>query len=85
MSKGDFLEIFSAEGKKERNMNVVLIVSDTFRRDHLGFYGNENMSTPNLDKFAKKNAFNSIMPMQPPFQLCLIEQIYLPESSPSPS
>lgn len=51
-------------------MNVVLIVSDTFRRDHLGFCGNENMSTPNLDKFAKKciqfnNAYAASFPTMP--------------------
>lgn len=33
-------------------MNVILIVSDTFRRDHLGCYGNKWISTPNLDKLA---------------------------------
>ena len=29
--------------------NVVLIVADTFRRDHLGAYGNPFIRTPNLD------------------------------------
>ncbi len=33
-------------------MNVVLIISDTFRRDHLGCYGSTKAKTPNLDKFA---------------------------------
>ena len=33
-------------------MNVVLIVSDTFRRDHLGCYGNSWMKTPNIDRLA---------------------------------
>jgi arylsulfatase A-like enzyme len=33
-------------------MNVVLIISDTFRRDHLGCYGNPWVHTPNLDRFA---------------------------------
>lgn len=32
--------------------NVVMIVSDTFRRDHLGAYGNRSIRTPNLDRFA---------------------------------
>jgi arylsulfatase A-like enzyme len=32
--------------------NVVMIVSDTFRRDHLGAYGNPRVRTPNLDRFA---------------------------------
>jgi len=35
-------------------MNIILIVSDTFRRDHLGCYGNNWIHTPNLDTFAKR-------------------------------
>jgi len=35
-------------------MNVVLVISDTFRRDHLGCYGNEWVHTPNLDRFARE-------------------------------
>jgi len=35
-------------------LNVILIVSDTFRHDYLGCYGNEWIRTPNLDGFAKK-------------------------------
>ncbi len=37
-----------------KRMNFIVIVSDTFRRDHLGIYGNDWMSTPHLDSFAKK-------------------------------
>ncbi|MBI1928715.1 sulfatase-like hydrolase/transferase, partial [Candidatus Poribacteria bacterium] len=33
-------------------MNLIFIVSDTFRRDHLGCYGNPAIRTPYLDKFA---------------------------------
>ena len=33
-------------------MNIIVIVSDTFRRDHLGCYGNRWIHTPNLDKLA---------------------------------
>jgi arylsulfatase A-like enzyme len=35
--------------------NVVLIVSDTFRRDHLGAYGNRTIRTPNLDRLAAES------------------------------
>jgi len=35
--------------------NIILIVSDTFRRDHLGCYGNKWISTPNIDKFANNS------------------------------
>ena len=33
--------------------NVLVIVSDTFRRDHLGVYGNPWIRTPYLDAFAR--------------------------------
>ena len=35
--------------------NVVLIVCDTFRRDHLGAYGNATIRTPNLDRLARQS------------------------------
>jgi len=39
------------------NLNLIVIVSDTFRRDNLSCYGRkwlENLETPNLDRFAKE-------------------------------
>ena len=36
-------------------MNVILIISDTMRRDHLGAYGNKWIHTPNLDKLASES------------------------------
>jgi arylsulfatase A-like enzyme len=36
--------------------NVVVIVADTFRSDHLGAYGNPFISTPHLDEFARSSA-----------------------------
>src|ERR687886_403572 len=35
--------------------NVVVIVADTFRRDHLGAYGNPRIRTPHLDEFARSS------------------------------
>ena len=35
--------------------NVVVIVADTFRRDHLGAYGNGHIHTPHLDEFARSS------------------------------
>ena len=35
-------------------MNVIWIVADTFRRDHLGAYGNPHMRTPALDALAAR-------------------------------
>lgn len=37
-------------------MNVIVIMNDTFRRDHLGCYGNTWIHTPNLDQFAQRSA-----------------------------
>ena len=36
-------------------MNLILIVSDTFRRDHLGCYGNDWIRTSNIDKLAEES------------------------------
>jgi arylsulfatase A-like enzyme len=36
-------------------MNVIWIVSDTFRRDHLGAYGNKKIRTPSLDALASRS------------------------------
>ena len=37
-------------------MNVIMIINDSMRQDHLGCYGNSWMKTPNLDNFAKASA-----------------------------
>lgn len=37
-------------------MNVVCILLDTLRRDHVGCYGNPAIHTPNLDRFAANGA-----------------------------
>ena len=36
-------------------MNVIWIVTDTFRRDHLGAYGNKLIHTPSLDDLAARS------------------------------
>ncbi|MDE2803213.1 MAG: sulfatase-like hydrolase/transferase, partial [Chloroflexota bacterium] len=36
-------------------MNVIWIVADTFRRDHIGAYGNARIMTPSLDALAAKS------------------------------
>jgi len=33
-------------------MKVIFIMSDSYRRDHIGTYGNQKIHTPNLDKLA---------------------------------
>ena len=37
-------------------MNVIMLLNDTFRRDHLGLYGNDWIKTPNFDRFAQQSA-----------------------------
>ena len=37
-------------------MNVIVIVIDTLRRDHIGVYGNKWVKTPNFDRFAAESA-----------------------------
>jgi len=37
---------------KKLIMNVIWITSDSFRRDHLGAYGNNKIQTPSLDTLA---------------------------------
>jgi Sulfatase/TAT (twin-arginine translocation) pathway signal sequence len=39
-------------GVKE-GANVVLIIIDSLRKDHIGAYGNDKIRTPNLDALAK--------------------------------
>ena len=51
-------------------MNFIIVISDTFRRDHLGCYGNSWISTPHIDAFAAsaqvyENAFSASFPTVP--------------------
>ena len=51
-------------------MNVVLVVFDTLRKDHLGAYGNDWIRTPNFDAFAAQaircnRAFPEALPTLP--------------------
>ena len=48
-----FLSLFFFRSAKKPNILVILI--DTLRRDHLGFAGYERDTSPNLDNFAKEN------------------------------
>jgi arylsulfatase A-like enzyme len=36
-------------------MNIIMIMSDSFRQDHLGCYGNGWIETPNLDRLASES------------------------------
>jgi len=51
-------------------MNVIVIVTDSLRADHLGCYGNDWISTPNLDALAEEslvfdNAYAEGLPTMP--------------------
>ena len=39
--------------QNHRPLNIIVVISDTLRLDHLGCYGNTKIRTPNLDKFAQ--------------------------------
>jgi len=39
----------------DKDTNVVLIIMDSLRKDHLGAYGNDKIKTPNLDALAKES------------------------------
>jgi arylsulfatase A-like enzyme len=50
--------------------NLIFIVADTFRADHLGCYGSESVKTPNLDRLAQEgllftNAYADGLPTIP--------------------
>jgi arylsulfatase A-like enzyme len=36
-------------------VNIVVVILDTLRKDHLGCYGNDWIQTPNFDAFAREN------------------------------
>ena len=40
-------------------MNIVLIILDTLRKDHVGAYGNEWIETPHLDALARESVLFS--------------------------
>ena len=59
---------------------VILIMTDTTRKDMLGCYGNEAMKTPNLDRLAERgiryeNAY-TCQPVCGPARACLQSGMY---------
>lgn len=49
-----FIPNSKAESSNNKAYNVVLIVIDALRADHLGCYGYPSNTSPNIDNFAKK-------------------------------
>ncbi|MBW1774053.1 MAG: sulfatase-like hydrolase/transferase, partial [Deltaproteobacteria bacterium] len=40
-------------------MNLILVIIDSLRQDHVGAYGNKWIKTPNLDAFCRESALFS--------------------------
>jgi arylsulfatase A-like enzyme len=69
--------IFFEEGKKP---NVIILMLDTLRADHLSSYGYQRETSPNIDKFAKtgilyKNAITAA-PWTPPAVASILTGLY---------
>jgi arylsulfatase A-like enzyme len=59
-----FIRCAPAESSQDRP-NVLFIIVDTLRADHLGCYGDKNIKTPNIDGIARqgtmfRNAFTQV-------------------------
>jgi len=52
---GAFLLLVPACSRESRRPNVILIVLDTLRADHLGCYGYERPTSPNIDRLATES------------------------------
>lgn len=67
-------------------MNLIVIVTDTFRADHLGCYGNERVRTPNLDRLASEgvtftNVYGDGLPTIPMRRVFYTGNTILPEGA----
>ena len=47
-------KILKQDNLKCKDCNIILISIDTLRADHLGCYGYDKNTSPNIDKFASK-------------------------------
>ena len=45
----------AAGARKLSGLNIIVIIADTFRADHLGCYGSRRVKTPHLDRLARNN------------------------------
>lgn len=64
-------------------MNLIVLMCDTFRRDHLGCYGNGGIRTPRLDRLAAESvvfdqAFSGSFPTLPCRSECFTGRITFP-------
>jgi len=56
-------------GAKEQRLNIMIIGIDTLRRDHLGCYGYERETTPNIDRLATRSILFEDAVSQSPWTL----------------
>lgn len=74
------LAVFMARGKKKTPRNVLLIVADTLRADHLGCYGHDQPLSPNIDRLAGSGAlfddFNTVIPATLPSFASLLTSMH---------
>jgi arylsulfatase A-like enzyme len=64
-------------------MNLIVLMCDTFRRDHLGCYGNEAIHTPSFDRLASESvvfdeAFSGSFPTLPCRAECFTGRFIFP-------
>ena len=62
-----------------QHRRIVVIMTDTQRRDMIGCYGNKDMKTPNIDKLASEGIrFEKAYTCQPmrTCQICFIPGLY---------
>ena len=45
----------ASQSSKPNGLNLIVIIADTWRADHLGCYGSTRIKTPYLDKFARES------------------------------
>jgi arylsulfatase A-like enzyme len=70
---------------KSQIKNVLFVMLDTLQFNYLGCYGNKEVKTPNLDKFAEdgflfENAYSEGLPTIPVRRALLTGRYTLPES-----
>jgi arylsulfatase A-like enzyme len=56
-------------GVEDRRLNLVIIGVDTLRRDHLGCYGYERETSPNIDRLAERSVLFEDVVSQSPWTL----------------
>ena len=52
---------FTCHGITDARPDVVVIMSDDHRADALGYFGHPDLTTPNLDRFARRGAVSATL------------------------